>query len=151
MRAGAKLQPRLLSRSTFWKGFLLKASTINARRILSHTKLAKSLKMRHVYFHTECRRKTRDSIMPKVRMMLLALDYLPVPTDLRTTLIAGLGKKANTKLSEINKYCKSLARIVNEIGVYCLFMPEVLPPTFYRRVNACIDSVWVWVREHHKF
>ncbi|KAF1801477.1 hypothetical protein FB192DRAFT_1372921 [Mucor lusitanicus] len=47
----------------------------------------------------------------------------------------GLGKKANTKLSEINKYCKSLARIVNEIGVYCLFMPEVLPPTFYRRAD----------------
>ncbi|KAL9544511.1 hypothetical protein MBANPS3_007583 [Mucor bainieri] len=43
--------------------------------------------------------------------------------------------KTKTKLGEINKYCKSLSRVVNEIGVYCLFLPEILPPTFYRRAD----------------
>ncbi|CAO0791565.1 unnamed protein product [Mucor circinelloides] len=44
--------------------------------------------------------------------------------------------KGKTKSSEISKYCKTLGRAVNDIGVYCLFMPEVLPPTFFKRAEA---------------
>ncbi|KAK4514120.1 uncharacterized protein ATC70_006128 [Mucor velutinosus] len=43
--------------------------------------------------------------------------------------------KSDPSLKVLNKYSKTLARLVNEIGVYCLFMPEVLPPTFYKRAD----------------
>lgn len=44
-------------------------------------------------------------------------------------------------MGEFTRYCKASTRMVEETGVYCLFMPEVLPPIFYKRVSASIDSV----------